>query len=78
MACNICGSPDHEATTSGCSRYQLPCLRPHTGWLCPACGKGNAPDAMTCGHCAQAMITCRPAWGADDEIGKEADMYPGG
>jgi uncharacterized OB-fold protein len=26
--------------------------KPLTGWLCPACGKGNAPGAVTCGHCA--------------------------
>ena len=23
-----------------------------TGWKCPVCGKGNAPFALTCGHCA--------------------------
>ena len=22
------------------------------GWKCPACGKGNAPSATKCGHCA--------------------------
>ncbi len=21
------------------------------GWICPACGKGNAPFALKCGHC---------------------------
>ena len=24
------------------------------GWLCPACGKGNAPWNPTCGHCRGA------------------------
>ncbi len=27
--------------------------KPPIGWLCPACHKGNAPDAKTCGHCAK-------------------------
>lgn len=26
------------------------------GWLCPACGKGNAPDVKTCGHCAKREV----------------------
>ena len=52
MACNICGSPRHEATTAGCPnpvRVFMPI--PRVGWLCPACNKGNAPDAKMCGHC---------------------------
>ena len=24
-----------------------------TGWKCPVCGKGNAPLAQKCGHCAE-------------------------
>ena len=32
--------------------------KPPTGWLCPACHKGNAPDVKTCGHCAkQTAVT---------------------
>ncbi len=28
------------------------------GWRCPVCNKGNAPAAMTCGHCAeQSRVT---------------------
>jgi len=22
-----------------------------TGWICPACGMGNAPTTRKCGHC---------------------------
>jgi len=58
MACNICGSPRHEATTGGCPEQGIGILGrtffppSPIGWLCPACHKGNAPDAKTCGHCA--------------------------
>jgi hypothetical protein len=58
MACNICGSSLHEVTAKGCpdqgwrdapmnARHRL-----RLGWLCPACGKGNAPFTRGCVHCA--------------------------
>lgn len=28
-----------------------------TGWRCPVCGKGNAPHADKCGHCADRKPT---------------------
>ena len=28
-----------------------------TGWTCPACGKGNAPDVKGCVHCAKPLDT---------------------
>ena len=31
-----------------------------TGWRCPVCNKGNAPAAMTCGHCAIATLLAHP------------------
>ena len=47
--CIACGSP------AGSHLSWCPTLHPphqmhivHTGWLCPACGRGNAPTNMTC------------------------------
>lgn len=57
MACNICGSTLHEGMTAGCPEHGLSNLPVRTRptsypWICPACGKGNGPAALTCGHCA--------------------------
>ena len=59
MICNICGSPRHEATTGGCPDeiFSRQLIGGPTGWCCPACGRGNAPDAKTCGHCAERTTT---------------------
>ena len=65
MACNICGLASHEATTAGCpDRIWRKEHRgkPPIGWLCPACHKGNAPDAKTCGHCATGMACNVTNW----------------
>ena len=66
MACNICGSPEHEATTAGCPAqrpkqvpWPVPLPAPH-GWVCPVCGKGNAPHADRCGHCADRVDPFKP------------------
>ena len=85
MACNICGFA-HPSYTGGCPNQGMGVVEyerfmfPPTpiGWACPVCNKGNAPDAKTCGHCAQVTITCRPPWGATDEEMKEVDMDRGG
>ena len=53
MACNICGSTRHEAITAGCPDPYERFNCKTTGWACPVCNKGNAPDAKTCGHCAR-------------------------
>ena len=71
MACNICGS--HQGCCCGTGVFTLA----HVGWACPACNKGNAPDAKTCGHCAQITIACRPPWGATDESMEAGDMDAG-
>ncbi len=31
------------------------------GWVCPVCGKGNAPHVEGCFHCARIEITLVPA-----------------
>lgn len=31
-------------------------MYPQQGWACPVCQKGNAPTAMKCGHCADAVF----------------------
>jgi hypothetical protein len=43
--CIACGSPA-GSHLSWCPAPVTP--RPQTGWLCPACGRGNAPMNMTC------------------------------
>ena len=49
-ACTTCGGAHHE--------WEIcPGLPPPTGWRCPACGKGNAPHADRCGHCADVPVT---------------------
>lgn len=54
---------------------------PATGWICPVCGRGNAPFARTCGnrHCGISITittgTTGQAAGAADfaEIEHELD-----
>ena len=60
MACNICGSTLHQATTAGCPSMGVAFVYegfmfppPPIGWKCPVCNKGNAPDARWCGHCTR-------------------------
>lgn len=49
--------------TGGCpERVPSPVPSPApTGWACPVCGKGNAPHADRCGHCAD-QVHPFPLW----------------
>ena len=81
MACNICGSRQHEATTAGCPNQRPDIYTPMPiGWLCPACGKGNAPDAKACGHCADKSASYAEAVFVDVIVDRKRarGMTPGG
>ncbi len=41
------------------------------GWICPVCGKGNAPFSMKCGHCADTK-NCK------HQYIKQENIAPGG
>lgn len=52
-----------------------------TGWACPVCGKGNAPDAKVCGPCPGHTAAEAPAFTSVQTEAmprKERDMDPGG
>ncbi len=55
MGCIVCSDPDHEAAWAGnwasCPKHKQGSTG-STGWACPVCHKGNAPDVKGCVHCA--------------------------
>jgi hypothetical protein len=48
--CTACGERFHNAHVCPVQNPTvMPTIPPlQTGWLCPACGRGNAPMNMTC------------------------------
>jgi len=50
MACNECGSILDGKHAPYCRFYVWPLPQPYApvGWICPRCGRGNAPYSMTC------------------------------
>lgn len=68
-----CWCSNETCAVHGCQAARQSVLAP-TGWTCPACGKGNAPDVKGCTHCAQVTITCKPPWGDDNEIRRAGDV----
>lgn len=49
VRCSKCGWPNSETTAApmGLTFYPEPQPIP-TGWLCPRCGKSNAPSVLVC------------------------------
>ena len=73
MACNICGFSHAAVDCPNTVRVFMPI--PRVGWTCPACGKGIAPRALTCGHCAKRgplnfVVAC-DNWKAGDMTRKD-------
>lgn len=66
MACNICGTVARHHPSCPIGRAdqlrhdeRIDRRLAPTGWLCPACGKGNAPDVKGCVHCTADAILSR-------------------
>lgn len=53
------GDPEHATVCSSCEeRWRIKCQPPTpTGWLCPACGRGNAPSTGTCPCCGEWRLS---------------------
>jgi hypothetical protein len=54
QACPKCGKPYYTlypSTTAGGTCSCKSSFKPPTGWICPACGCGNAPWSSKCNHC---------------------------
>ncbi len=56
-----------------CGKHIIAAAAP-TGWTCPACGKGNAPDVKGCVHCAATLTTSN----IEFSLGRAGVMDPGG
>ncbi len=59
--CPNCGLPYWDmypySTGGTCKCKFPPDITPkNRGWLCPACGCGNAPWASKCGHCKKKEV----------------------
>ena len=52
VKCTICGSMTVPCKCSGQSMYELPPFPQfypkQEGWICPVCGRGNAPTTPQC------------------------------
>lgn len=60
--CTECGSMTNGKHATHCPLYQvaqIPQTYGAVGWVCPKCGRGNAPACMTC-PCVQIeyKVTC--------------------
>lgn len=42
--------PDPDKATGPLNDYESK-RKAKAGWICPVCGRGNAPFALRCGHC---------------------------
>ncbi len=50
-SCSVCGQWIPIGNIHFCSPSQPVMLTPpQTGWICPSCGRGNAPWVATCSH----------------------------
>lgn len=76
MACNICGFTHSYPNAAQCPNHpeRNRMGNDQIGWTCPTCGKGNAPDAKTCGHCAE-RVTVVVGDGANSTM-RAGDMDP--
>ena len=50
--CTECGNMINGKHAMNCPYYHVPSIPTPTygsvGWICPKCGRGNAPACMTC------------------------------
>lgn len=69
MSVFTCFCASEECAVLGCKRWRdlaakYGTLPGPTGWMCPACGKGNAPGVTACAHCAAAEKAAAAQGGA--------------